>query len=173
MSTSKASPKTLLEQVISSVLFRKSMHRASRLSRNVPGILRLLQHTLRKTQTMGTSAAVNVFREKIVTLGRMLKSYATGEYRQISNQSLLILLASFLYFVFPVDLIPDFLPLVGFTDDIALVVFVYQKLQEEIERFERWEKENFRWIAKIGHCGDFSPLLFFDSPDFYLLLFKH
>lgn len=93
---------------------------------------------------MGTSAAVTIFREKIVALGRMLKSYATGEYRDISNQSLLILLASFLYFVFPIDLLPDFLPIVGFTDDIALVIFVYQKLQEEIERFELWEKENGR-----------------------------
>lgn len=144
MSTSKATTQTLLEQVISSVLFRKSMRRASRLSRNLPGILKLLQQTLRKTQTMGTSAAVTIFREKIVALGRMLKSYATGEYRDISNQSLLILLASFLYFVFPIDLLPDFLPIVGFTDDIALVVFVYQKLQEEIERFELWEKENGR-----------------------------
>ncbi|MFN4085084.1 MAG: YkvA family protein [Spirosomataceae bacterium] len=144
MSTPKATTQTLLEQVISSVLFRKSMRRASRLSRNLPGILKLLQQTLRKTQTMGTSAAVTIFREKIVALGRMLKSYATGEYRDISNQSLLILLASFLYFVFPIDLLPDFLPIVGFTDDIALVVFVYQKLQEEIERFELWEKENGR-----------------------------
>ncbi len=144
MSTPKATTQTLLEQVISSVLFRKSMRRASRLSRNLPGILKLLQQTLRKTQTMGTSAAVTIFREKIVALGRMLKSYATGEYRDISNQSLLILLASFLYFVFPIDLLPDFLPIVGFTDDIALVIFVYQKLQEEIERFELWEKENGR-----------------------------
>jgi len=144
MSTPKATTQTLLEQVISSVLFRKSMRRASRLSRNLPGILKLLQQTLRKTQTMGTSAAVTIFREKIVALGRMLKSYATGEYRDISNQSLLILLASFLYFVFPIDLLPDFLPIVGFTDDIALVIFVYQKLQEEIERFELCFKENGR-----------------------------
>lgn len=111
------------------------------MSRNLPGILRLLQQTLRKTQELGTSRSIRVVQEKIVTLGKMIKCYATGEYSQLSNQSVLIILAAFLYFIFPIDLIPDFLPIVGFADDIALIAFIFQKLQEEIERFEQWEKE--------------------------------
>ena len=70
----------------------------------------------------------------------MLKLYAIGEYRELSTQSLLIILATLVYFVLPIDLVPDFLPMVGFADDIALVVFIFQKLQDEIESFERWEK---------------------------------
>jgi len=140
MSTPKATPQAILEQVLSSLFFKKSMRRASRMSRNLPSILRLLQQTLRKTNTLGASNTLNLLRMKIVTLSKMLKLYAIGEYRELSTQSLLIILATLVYFVLPIDLVPDFLPMVGFADDIALVVFIFQKLQDEIESFERWEK---------------------------------
>lgn len=140
MSTPKATPQTILEQVLSSLFFRSSMRRASRMSRNLPSILRLLQQALRKTQTMGASSALNTLRLRIVLLGRMVKSYAVGDYKDMSMRSVLVILATLVYFVLPIDLVPDFLPLVGFTDDIALVVFIFQRLQEEIDRFEQWEK---------------------------------
>lgn len=36
------------------------------------------------------------------------------------------------YFILPVDLIPDFLPALGFTDDLAALVIVYNKVSKAI-----------------------------------------
>lgn len=36
------------------------------------------------------------------------------------------------YFILPVDLIPDFLPALGFTDDLAALVIVFNKVSKAI-----------------------------------------
>jgi uncharacterized membrane protein YkvA (DUF1232 family) len=70
---------------------------------------------------------------------RMVKSYFTGSYRSISRGAIFKILFAFCYLVFFVDLIPDFIPLVGWVDDIAVFAWVASSLKEEIESFRQWE----------------------------------
>jgi uncharacterized membrane protein YkvA (DUF1232 family) len=79
-------------------------------------------------------------KEKLMILGRLAKAYATGKYRHIPWKSLLIILAAIIYFVNPIDLIPDVIPLLGFTDDVGILLWVYQSMNSEVERFLSWEK---------------------------------
>ncbi len=71
---------------------------------------------------------------------RMLRSWAGGKYKGISAASLVILAGTVLYFLNPFDVIPDFLPLIGYTDDISLIVFAISRLKGEFEKFEEWEQ---------------------------------
>ena len=73
---------------------------------------------------------------------RMVKAHFTGTYSAFSPKSLLILIAGLVYFITPFDLIPDFIPALGFTDDISVIFFIYKSLHVDIEKFELWEKEN-------------------------------
>ena len=50
--------------------------------------------------------------------------------------------AILLYFVSPIDLIPDFIPLIGGLDDVLLLGFLIKIIDKEIERFLTWEMEN-------------------------------
>lgn len=43
------------------------------------------------------------------------------------------------YVVFPVDVIPDFIPVLGWIDDAFVLSFVIAQLKGEIERFRDWE----------------------------------
>ncbi|MDR6225263.1 YkvA family protein [Desmospora profundinema] len=43
--------------------------------------------------------------------------------------------AALLYFIMPIDVIPDYLPVVGYVDDGAAVVIVWRVLSKELERF--------------------------------------
>ena len=45
------------------------------------------------------------------------------------------------YVVIPIDLIPDFIPGVGFIDDIFVVGFVMKSISDEIERFKNYRRE--------------------------------
>ena len=40
------------------------------------------------------------------------------------------------------DLIPDFIPVSGIIDDVALIAWIYKSVQEEIEKFLDWESNN-------------------------------
>ena len=44
--------------------------------------------------------------------------------------------AAVVYFVNPLDLVPDFLPLLGFVDDAAVIGFVVESLREEMRRYQ-------------------------------------
>ena len=61
-----------------------------------------------------------------------------GEYRQISRQALLMVVAALLYFITPLDAIPDWLVGVGFVDGLAVLAWVMRTWQGELEAFKAW-----------------------------------
>ncbi|MGA8941817.1 MAG: DUF1232 domain-containing protein [Thermoactinomyces sp.] len=45
--------------------------------------------------------------------------------------------AALLYFILPTDVIFDWLPLLGYVDDMTAVLFVWRLLSKELDQFER------------------------------------
>lgn len=72
---------------------------------------------------------------------RMVRSQLSGEYDAFSAKSLFLLVFALLYFVIPTDMIPDFIPLIGFTDDITVLYYVVSSLAEDISLYREWENE--------------------------------
>jgi uncharacterized membrane protein YkvA (DUF1232 family) len=89
------------------------------------------------------------FREKIGLLSRLIKAYVAGEYRQIPTKTLISTLAGLVYFVSPIDFIPDVLPVLGFADDIALMVWLFNSLNSDLENFRDWERQQQRATGKV------------------------
>lgn len=87
-----------------------------------------------------------------LTLVRLVRSYANGEYRQIQTSTIISGLAVLLYVISPIDLIPDFIPVVGFLDDLSLVSWFVGKFQGEIIRFREWEQRTS--VASSPATGD-------------------
>ncbi|MFS0826149.1 YkvA family protein [Pseudomonas phoenicis] len=61
-----------------------------------------------------------------------------GEYRAISTRALVTIVAGLLYFVSPIDAIPDWILGVGFLDDIAVLGWVMKTVADELARFREW-----------------------------------
>lgn len=61
-----------------------------------------------------------------------------GEYRAVSRQALLAVVAALLYFVTPLDAIPDWLPGIGMLDDLAVLAWVMRTWQGELAAFRAW-----------------------------------
>ena len=70
---------------------------------------------------------------------RLLKAYAVGEYRQISFESITLIVASIIYFVMPFDVLPDFILALGFVDDAALLAWTFKTVGKDLEAFVKWE----------------------------------
>lgn len=80
-------------------------------------------------------------REQFSTIIRMVRAYIKGDYREVSFKNIALSVAALLYFISPLDLVPDFLA-IGFADDIALLAWVYANYQDEIEAFRQWEDKD-------------------------------
>lgn len=80
-------------------------------------------------------------KDKLLITARLAKAYAKGDYREIPWKSLLMITGAILYFVMPVDLIPDVVPVLGFTDDFGIVMAIYHSLESDISNFLDWEKK--------------------------------
>lgn len=73
---------------------------------------------------------------------RMIKAYADGSYRDIPWKSLLAMVAGVIYFLMPLDLMPDFIPITGLLDDFTIIMLVTGAFHQDIEAFLYWEEEN-------------------------------
>ena len=75
----------------------------------------------------------------LTALFRLLRAYIRGEYRDISWFSIVLVTVGIIYFVSPIDLIPDALLGIGFIDDAAVIAFVVAQIKADIDNFLAWE----------------------------------
>ena len=71
---------------------------------------------------------------------RLLRAWATGSYPVVPWKSLLLAIAAVIYFVNPFDLVPDFIPVAGLVDDVAVLGFVLKSLQRDLVRYRDWQQ---------------------------------
>ena len=76
---------------------------------------------------------------KVKLLMMALKDYITGEYREIPYGTITAIVAALFYVFLPVDVIPDFIPVVGLTDDAAVVLLAWQLVQDDIRKYALWK----------------------------------
>jgi uncharacterized membrane protein YkvA (DUF1232 family) len=77
---------------------------------------------------------------KLTTLFRLMKAWAKGEYKEVSTKTILLVIAAIIYFVNPFDVVPDFITGVGFVDDAAVIFFVVTSIQDDLDKFLKWER---------------------------------
>lgn len=74
----------------------------------------------------------------LLTFVNMISDWASGNYKKIPLSLMIRVLAALLYFVNPFDLIPDFIPALGFVDDISVLLWVYASLKKEVQAYQDW-----------------------------------
>lgn len=79
--------------------------------------------------------------ENLKTVFRLLQAYFSKQYTTIPWGSVVLIVASVIYFVSPLDLMPDWFPLAGFVDDAAVLMFVLAQIRTDLNRFLEWENE--------------------------------
>ena len=88
--------------------------------------------------------------EDLMSLLVLIRSWVNGEYREIPWKSIVLAIAAVIYFVNPFDLIPDFLPFIGYADDATVIGFVIASLRKDIQQFRAW-KESSSNECDAGH----------------------
>ncbi|MFD2935815.1 YkvA family protein [Spirosoma flavum] len=131
--------KSLISRILASIFFKRANIGAVRYARNSRSLFELIREALAKSGGLSGNN-IAAFREQLGVVTRLLKAYASGEYRQLPWKTLIRVIAVLIYFVSPIDILPDFLPIVGLTDDIALMFWLFSAISDDIEKFRQWEQ---------------------------------
>ena len=91
----------------------------------------------RKLETIPTAGPVLADAPKMISL---VKAYISKEYTVVSPKVIVSLIAAFIYLVKGMDLIPDFIPLIGRVDDIAVLGAALKICEPELRAFEEWRE---------------------------------
>ena len=73
---------------------------------------------------------------------RIINAYSSKEYTYVPWKTICIIVAGLIYFIYPVDLIPDFIPVTGLIDDVAFIAWIYESIKVDVELFLEWEKSS-------------------------------
>jgi uncharacterized membrane protein YkvA (DUF1232 family) len=79
--------------------------------------------------------------DKVQLLFNLLDDWVKGRYKVVPKKSIAMIIVAIVYFVFPIDLIPDFLLGLGFIDDVAVLGFVISQISKDIEKYRVWKLE--------------------------------
>jgi uncharacterized membrane protein YkvA (DUF1232 family) len=100
---------------------------------------KLLVQVRERLDTVSHNPKVQTALEPITVFKRMIQAHRSGEFK-VSKKTLGLIVLGLVYFVTPLDIIPDFLPLIGFADDLSVLIAIYNSIKHEVEEFRSWEK---------------------------------
>jgi len=119
---------------------------AQQLIKDKSKTLEKVQEGLKKAAA-NKGALSNIW-DQLQLLFDLAKDYAKGNYTAISKGSIVAVIAGLLYFISPLDLIPDFIIGLGFVDDAFILSLVYKQLAKDLEKYQKW-KDSQKTIIHI------------------------
>lgn len=78
--------------------------------------------------------------KEVTLMANMTLDYMTGKYRKVPFNVILGITAAIVYIACPVDLIPDFLPVIGQVDDVAVIAWVLKRFHDELMCYAEWRE---------------------------------
>ena len=80
--------------------------------------------------------------KNIPTMVSMVRSYLRGNYTKIPKRTILAIVSALIYFLSPIDLIPDWIPLLGQLDDAIVIASCWNLVNKDVEDYRQWKKES-------------------------------
>lgn len=101
-------------------------------------VVRLVRQAYERMTTH--SSVLSAVWEDLKTMMRLLLRWADRSYKHVSWTPLFLIAGALMYFVAPLDVVPDALGAIGFLDDVTVIATVVERLRGELEQFRAWER---------------------------------
>ena len=79
------------------------------------------------------------YKDEIALVFSMLKDYVKGDYKQVPWRTIAVLVGSLAYVVAPLDLIPDVIPIIGWSDDCLALAGALSFAKMDLEEYKAWK----------------------------------
>jgi len=123
--------------------------------------LQSLEHKSKRIPMVGNKMS------QVFVMISLLKSYYDKDYRDIPFGTIVSITAALIYYLSPIDILPDSIPLVGLSDDAAVIGICWKMVQDDIKDYQKWREQNGKKIdfsaddnkdGVMDDEGDFSGI---------------
>ena len=128
------------EKAVKSPAFQQAKSKAEEYARDPEKAKKLIDEAMKKAKGKNKGPLGEVWRY-LTALIRLTRAYFSKQYTDVPWQTIVLAIAALIYFVSPVDLIPDFIPGVGYLDDVAVISFVVASIKADLDNFLEWEDD--------------------------------
>lgn len=70
----------------------------------------------------------------------MVSDYVKGRYREVPFATIVGIVVALIYFLSPIDFIPDSIPVIGLIDDAAVILFAVDSAHNDINDYRQWKE---------------------------------
>lgn len=103
---------------------------------DVQRVLENREPILRKV--LGSSHLADFFKDIELLFG-MIRDSGAKRYREVPWNTIAGVAATLLYILNPFDIIPDFIPGIGYLDDGMVVMLAMKLMGKDLEKYRKWK----------------------------------
>jgi len=133
------------EEVVNSPQFQQAKTKAEEYARDPEKAKKLVERAMRKAEKKNKGPLdqldekLDEFWSYLSALMRLARAYYNHQYTDVPWKSIVLVVAGLIYFVSPVDFLPDPIPVIGHIDDAIVIAFVVKQIQADLDNFLAWE----------------------------------
>lgn len=117
----------------------KGYENAEKLLKDEVKTEKFLQKLERKLKTIPVLGEIL---SRIPVLISLVRSYIRKEYTDVPVRSIIAIVSALIYFLTPVDVIPDVIPGFGYVDDVSVLTFCLKLVGDDVKEYQKWRQEN-------------------------------
>lgn len=117
----------------------KGYAEAEKLLQDESKLEKTLQDIESKLKTIPKIGEVLAYAPIMISL---VRSYIIKEYTKIPTGTIIAIISALLYFLSPIDIIPDVITGAGYIDDVFVIGACIKLVGSDIEDYQKWRKEN-------------------------------
>lgn len=111
---------------------------------------RLLAEEAALFQKMGERGKFSKEFTRVRVMFDLMRDHVTGKY-DARTRTIAAILVGLGYIVWPMDIIPDFIPILGQLDDIAVVFLLWMMVRNDIKPYVAWRARQDAEYFQIQH----------------------
>ena len=127
------------EEALKGKDFRDAKSKARQYAKNPKMAFQAADDAMKKAESLKIHGKLQKVWDSFMTMIRLVKSWAKGEYTAVPWKSILLAISAIVYFLIPTDFIPDFIVALGYLDDASVIAWIIASIKKDLDQFKEWE----------------------------------